>query len=128
MDNQKSPPLAQMAKTLQLKLGLVPPHVHNPNRAERAIRTAKNHIIAIRAGFHADCPHLYLDKCLAQIEMTLNILRPFEYNPAVSAYEGLHGQSFDFQQHPIAPVGCKVLTWDAPDHRGSWADHGVPAV
>jgi hypothetical protein len=31
MDNQHSPPLAQMVKTLELTLGLVPPHVHNPN-------------------------------------------------------------------------------------------------
>jgi hypothetical protein len=60
--------------------------------------------------------------------MTLNILRPYEYDPRISAYEGLHGLTVNFHQHPIAPVGTKVLTWDAPDHRGSWADHGVPAV
>jgi hypothetical protein len=60
--------------------------------------------------------------------MTLNIVRPFEYDPSVSSYEGLLGSSFDFRHHPIAPVGTKVLTWDAPDHRGSWADHSVPAV
>jgi hypothetical protein len=35
---------------------------------------------------------------------------------------------FNFQQHPIAPVGAKVLTWDSPNHRGTWADHGVEAV
>jgi hypothetical protein len=34
----------------------------------------------------------------------------------------------NLKQHPIAPVGTKILTWDAPDHRGSWADHGVEAV
>ena len=128
MDNQHSIPLKQMAKDLNLTLDLVPPYVKNPNRAERAIRTAKNHIIATRAGFHPECPNTYLDKCLTQIEMTLNILRPFEYDPAISAYEGLRGETYNFQRHPIAPVGCKVLTWDAPDHRGSWADHGVPAV
>jgi hypothetical protein len=117
-----------MAKELDVKSNLVSPYVKNPNRSERAIRTAKNHMIATRVGFHPDCPHTYLDKCLFQIEMTLNIVRPFDYNPNVSAYAGLHGSSFNFRQHPIAPVGTKVLTWDAPDHRGSWADHGVPAV
>ena len=60
--------------------------------------------------------------------MTLNIIRPFEYDSVISAYEGLVGVKFNFQQHPIAAVGTKVLTWDAPDHRGSWADHGVEAV
>jgi hypothetical protein len=38
------------------------------------------------------------------------------------------GRSYNFQQHPIAPVGAKVLTWDSPSHRGTWADHGVEAV
>ena len=60
--------------------------------------------------------------------MTVNIVRPYEYDENISAYEGLHGTKFNFRHHPIAPVGTKVLTWDAPDHRGSWADHGVPAV
>ncbi len=106
-----------MAKTLGLQMELVPPHVKNPDRAERAIRTAKNHVIATRAGFHPHCPHFYLDKCLAQIEMTLNIIRPFEYDSVISAYEGLVGVKYNFNQHPIAPVGTKVLTWDAPDHR-----------
>jgi hypothetical protein len=111
-----------------MRMELVPPYVKNPNRAERAIRTAKNHIIATRAGFHPHCPHIYLDKCLFQIEMTLNVIRPFEYDPNLSAYEGVLGTKYNFQQHPIASVGTKVLTWDAPDHRGSWADHGVEAV
>ncbi len=60
--------------------------------------------------------------------MTLNIVRSFEFDPGISAYQGIHGASFNFRHHPIAPAGTKVLTWDAPDHRGSWADHGVPAV
>jgi hypothetical protein len=128
MDSQQSPILMQMAKQLALNWSLVPPYVHNPNRAERAIRTAKNHIIATRAGFHPDCPAIFLDRCLFQIELTLNSIRPFDYDPTMSAYEGITGSSFNFLQHPIAPVGAKVLTWDSPDQRGTWADHGVPAV
>jgi hypothetical protein len=120
--------MLEAASQLKLKWNLVTPYVKNPNRAERAIRTAKNHIIATRAGFHPDCPSILLDKCLFQIELTLNIIRPYDYNPSLSAYEGLHGTTFNFVQHPIAPAGAKVLTWDAPDHRGTWADHGVPAV
>jgi hypothetical protein len=117
-----------MAEQLQLKWSLVPPHVKNPNRAERAIRTAKNHVISSRAGFHPDCPAIFLDRCFFQIELTLNIIRPFDYDPTISAYEGIMGKAFDFLRHPIAPVGTKILTWDSPDHRGTWADHGVPAV
>jgi hypothetical protein len=46
----------------------------------------------------------------------------------MSAHHGLFGHRFDFRRHPIAPVGCKVLTWDSPDARGSWADHGVHGI
>jgi hypothetical protein len=128
MDNQQSQPLLKTAARLLLQWELVPPYVKNPNRAERAIRTAENHMIATRAGFHPDCLHAYLDKCLCQIELTLNIVRPFDYDPSRSAYEGLTNRSYDFQHYPIAPVGSKVLTWNSPSHRGSWADHGVEAV
>ncbi len=71
---------------------------------------------------------MYLDKCMGQIELTLNIIHPYEYDPRISAYEGIHGETHDFNAHPIAPVGAKVLTWDAPEYRGTWDDHGVEAV
>jgi hypothetical protein len=128
MDNQSSPEIKQIAEELDLKLDLVNPYQKEPNRAERAIRTAKNHMIAVRAGFHSECPSTFLDRCLFQIELTLNIAHPFEYNPLVSAHHGLFGHRFDFARHPIAPVGAKVLTWDSPDIRGSWADHGVQGI
>jgi hypothetical protein len=86
---------------------------------ERGIQTAKHHIIATRAGFHRDCPHVYLDKCLRQMEITLNMLHPFEYDPKISAYHGVFGAPFDFMTHPMAPAGSKVLTWDPPTKRGS---------
>jgi hypothetical protein len=46
------------------------------------------------------------------MELTLNLIRhPFEYDPRISAYEGLAGRPFDFNRHPIiAPTGSKVLT------------------
>jgi hypothetical protein len=128
MDNQSSPEAKEMAAELKLEWDLVNPYQKEPNRAERAIRTGKNHIIAARAGFHRDCPTIFLDRCMFQIELTLNIVHPFEYNPLVSAHHGLFGDRFDFIRHPIAPVGAKVLTWDSPDTRGSWADHGVQGI
>jgi hypothetical protein len=128
MDNQCSAAVKAMAVTMNVRLGFVPPNDKSPNRAERAIRTAKNHLIAARAGFHKDCPTIYLDKCIHQIEMALNLLHPYEYDPTISAYEGVFGHTINFQQHPIAPVGSKVLTWDSPSLRGTWADYGVEAV
>ena len=67
MDNQRSLDLQEKAEELKLTIEYIAPEVKRPNRAERAIRTAKNHIIATRAGFHPDFSHIYLDKCLPQM-------------------------------------------------------------
>ena len=53
------------------------------------------------------------------------LIHPFEYDETISAYQGIYNETFNF---PIAPLGCKVLTWDSPDNRGSWADHGIEAM
>jgi hypothetical protein len=63
--------------TLKLQWELVNPNQKEPNRAVRAIRTAKNHIVATRAWFHRDCPHTYSEKCLSQMKLTLNCLHPY---------------------------------------------------
>jgi hypothetical protein len=128
MDNQSSNEIRAATTALGLLTQFVSAHQKEPNRAERAIQTAKNHLSATRAGFHIECPHSLLDKCLVQIEMTLNIIHSFEYDPSISAYHGVHGETFDFMRHPIAPAGPKVLTWNSPDNRGSWDDHGYPGV
>jgi hypothetical protein len=47
MDNQTSPEVRAMASELDLQWDLVNPYQKEPNRAERAIRTGKNHIIAV---------------------------------------------------------------------------------
>jgi hypothetical protein len=62
------------------------------------------------------------------MELTLNTLHPFEYDPRISACHGVFGSPFDFMSHPIAPAGSKVLTWDSPDRRGSWSDHETEAI
>jgi hypothetical protein len=128
MDNQTSQEIRAMAISLDLTWELVNPYQKEPNRAERAIRTGKNHMLAVRAGFHRDCSASYLDQCMFQVEVTLNLLHPYEYDPAISAHEGVFGKKFDFARHPIAPAGSKVLVWNSPDNRGSWSDHGIPGI
>ena len=56
------------------------------------------------------------------------MLHPFEYDPKISAYHGVLRKPFNFMRHPVAPAGSKVLTWDSPDTRGSWADHGTEGI
>jgi hypothetical protein len=47
MDNEASAALQRAIATNNCKLQLVPPHVHRRNAAERAIRTFKDHFLAI---------------------------------------------------------------------------------
>ncbi len=54
MDNQRSPEFEDTAVRLDLKIELVSSSQKEANRTERAIQTAKHHIMATRAGFHRD--------------------------------------------------------------------------
>jgi hypothetical protein len=101
MDNQWSDDLRDAATELDITIEFISTEAKRANRAERAIRTAKNHIIATRAGFHPDFSHAFLDKCLPQMELALNVIHPFEYDNSISAYEGIHHAKFDFKRHPI---------------------------
>ena len=103
-----------------------PPRNHRANRAERCIRTWKNHFIATLATASPKFPIQQWPKIIPLAELTLNCLLPWQPNPAISAYHGLTGAPFDFRAHPIAPAGTAVLIHEAPETRGTWAGHGVP--
>jgi hypothetical protein len=53
---------------------LVPPDMHQENRAERAIRTFKDHFIVILAGANSAFPPYLWDLLLPQAKLTLNLL------------------------------------------------------
>jgi hypothetical protein len=62
-------------------LQLVPPDMHRRNRAERAIRTFKDHFLAILAGVDSAFPPYLWDLHLPQAKLTLNLLRQATLNP-----------------------------------------------
>ena len=100
---------------------------HRAKRAERCIRTWKNHFISTLAAASSKFPMSYWNKLIPLAEITLNCLLPWQPNPAISAYHGLTGAPFDFRAHPIAPAGTTILIHEAPGKRGTWAGHdGVP--
>ena len=103
-----------------------PTGTHRANRAERCIRTWKNHFISTLATASPKFPMSYWNKLIPLAELTLNCLLPWQPNPAISAYHGLTGAPFDFRAHPIAPAGTSILIHEAPETRGTWAGHGVP--
>ncbi len=62
----------------------------------------------MRAGFHPDCLHARLDKCFVQIELTLNIVRPYDNDPTKSAY---------YMQSNIIMISIKL---DMPSSSSKW--------
>jgi hypothetical protein len=94
---------------------------------ERAIRTAKNHLAAMWYSTDDNFPLYLWDKTIPQAELTLNLLRGSRINPKLSAaWEQIHGR-YDFNAHPIAPPGIKVLAHAKPAQRKTWETHAFEA-
>ena len=103
---------------------LATPHMHRANVAERAIQTAKNHFKSILAGVDDSFPLNEWDILLPQAEMTLNMLRPSNVSPNVSAYMYANG-THDYNAHPLAPLGCAVQIYQRPENRGTWSVNSI---
>ena len=125
LDNQTSTALELFARSNGISIQYCAPHQHRALKAERAIRTFKNHFIATLCTVADDFPLGLWDELLPQAELCLNHLLPYPSNTSISAYAGLHGGAFDFAAHPIAPAGSKVVVHDKPAIRASWAPHGT---
>jgi hypothetical protein len=103
IDNEKSEDLDTLFKLHDLTVQFQPPGNHRSNFAERAIRTYKNHFIAILSGVHTHFPLDLWDLLLDYASMTLNHLLPYKTDPTISAYHGIHGSPVDFRAHPLHP-------------------------
>ncbi len=68
---------------------------------------------------------LQLWDCLTpQVESKLNMLCPICVNPAISAYEVVHGP-YDWNCFPTAPLGCKAVIYEPPEAQSSWGSRGT---
>ena len=65
-------------------------------------------------------------RLLQQTEMALNMVRPYRFNPKMSACTTLEGE-FDCNKTPLAPLGSKVITFKPPGVCQTWAPHGTLA-
>ena len=120
LDNEVSYALKKaIIETWKAAYQLVPPNVHRPNVAERAICTFKAHFLAILAGVDLAFPPYLWDKLHPQAQLTLNLLCQATLDPMVSAWEYFQG-SFDFAATPMGPMGCRILIHSKPDKRKSW--------
>ena len=66
----------------------VAPNNHRTLPAERAIRTAKNHIISVLAACHVSFPSNRWPDLLPHIELTLNSLLSYKPNPSLPSPPG----------------------------------------
>ena len=96
LDNETSGALEAFAISSNIDIQYCPPHNHRSLKAERAIRTFKNHFIATLCTVAPEFPLQLWDELLLQVEICLNHLIPYSSNPSVSAYAGIHGGAFDF--------------------------------
>jgi hypothetical protein len=101
------------------KFQLVPLDMHCQNWAECAIRTFKDHLLAILASVNSTFPLYLWDFLLPQAELILNLLRQATFNPRISAWEFFQGY-FDFNKTPLGPVGCCILIHAKPTMRRLW--------
>ena len=123
LDNETSVLFRETLKRLNMKAEFIPPDNHRQNPAERDIQTFKNHFIAILCSLPPDFPLNEWDLLLPHAEMTLNLMRPSKTTDS-SSFQQLYGP-YDFKRNPIAPPGTRVLVYESPEHRSSWAPHGV---
>jgi hypothetical protein len=105
---------------------LTPAGMHRRNAAERAMRTAKNHIIAGLCTVHPKFPLYLWDKLIPQAELTLNMVRGSRMNPKLSAWDQLSGV-FDYNRTPLGPPGTRVLVHEKSHQHGTWTPHGKDA-
>jgi hypothetical protein len=124
MDNEASTALKHFLHSKDIRFQLVPPHVHRQNAAERAIKTFKNHCVAMLCSMDTQFPIHLWDRLTPHVDITLNLLRQLRINPKLLAHAQLHG-IFDYNKTPLAPPGKNVIIHEKPDHRGSWAPHGL---
>ena len=59
---------------------------------------------------------------LPQVNIIINLVKPFRINPLILAYNQVHG-TFDYNKIPMAPIGTKVILFDY-DH-AKWDDKGI---
>jgi hypothetical protein len=124
LDNETSGAVEHYLRNRQIDYQFTPPDTHRTNRAERAIQTFKNHFISMLCLTDPTFPVGAWPHLLWMAEFTLNTMRGSGITPSISAWHQLHGH-YDWNSHPVAVAGTRVLAFETPEQRSSWAPHGV---
>ena len=98
--------------------------MHRNNAAEKAIRTFKDHLITIICSFDPKfLMHLWC-RLVRQATTTLNLLHQSHVNLRLSAEAQLNG-AYGYNKPTLAPPGTRIIVYEIPGKRGTWAPHGV---
>lgn len=124
-DNATSEHARQYFAASKVSYNLTPVDIHRANKAERAIETLKDHFIAGMASVDPAFPLIHSAHCLFQVEVTLAMMRPCAYNPSISTYEAWWGRPWDWNAHPMGPIGTMVVKHVSPSARPSWGVRGI---
>jgi hypothetical protein len=104
LDNEASTALKNFFTINDIAYQLVPPHWHQRNAAERAIRNFKEHFVAGLSSVYPSFPMHLWDRLLPQAEITLNLLRTSRLHPQLSAAAHYHGL-VDYNKTAFDPPG-----------------------
>lgn len=129
LDNKCPQVLIDVFRARHIPFQKVPPYQKRVNRSERAMRPYKNAVISATAIAGPKFPMKKHSRDTAQhIEVILNITRPCGTDKNMSAWEWMHGAPYDFNRHPLLPIGMPVTVHDqSRTHpRSAWGNHGSP--
>ena len=103
---------------------MIPADDDRRNIAERAIQTAKSHVISVLCSCDPDFPMHLWDLLIPQMEIQLNLQRQSRTVPKVLAYAHHYG-AYDFNAHPLFPLGMAVEYHVKLATRASWGMRAV---
>ena len=90
LDNEASKLLCDHIEAENVDIQLVTPGNHRNNPAERAIQTYRSYFLSARAGVDPSFPATNWDLILPQVNIIINLIRPSQINPLISAYNATH--------------------------------------
>ncbi len=127
-DNKASADFKQViTESWKTKFQLVPPDMHQRNKAKQMIRHFKNHFLSILAGVDSTFPPYLWDLLLPQAKMSVNLLRQATINLKISVWGYFNGP-FDFNKAPLATVSCRVLIHAKPAACKLWDYRAKPRL
>ena len=102
----------------------MPPHIHQRNAVERAVRTFKNHFISALCTVDHLFPLYLWYRLLPQVTMALNMLRQSQLNSGLSWYKQAD-VVHNFERTPLSTLGCKVQIHENPHQWHTYAPQSV---